>query len=135
MKLVFLDTSGLVGLVNAHDRLHQKATQVYQGLRVKQITTDAVLVEAGNLLRYLGTRHLAGRLKDRVEAAKQLGMIEVVHVDEALMERAWQLYRNRPDKEWSMTDCISFIVMQDRGVVQAFTDDHHFEQAGFVKLL
>ena len=135
MKLVFLDTSGLVALVNARDRLHQKATQVYHGLRVKQIATDAVLVESGNLLSYLGTRYLAVRLKDRVGAAKQLGIIEVVHVDEVLLERAWQLYRNRPDKEWSMTDCISFVVMQDRGIVQAFTDDHHFEQAGLVKLL
>ena len=102
---------------------------------MKRITTDTVLVEAGNLLSYLGTRYLAVRLKDRVEAAQQLGIIEVAHVDEALLEQAWQLYRNRPDKEWSMTDCISFVVMQDRGIVQGFTDDHHFEQAGFVKLL
>ena len=66
MNLVFLDTSGLVALVNARDYLHQHAMQVYHELRVRQITTDAVLVEAGNLLRGVRIRHLALKLKNRI---------------------------------------------------------------------
>jgi predicted nucleic acid-binding protein len=51
------------------------------------------------------------------------------------MARGIQLYDSRPDKQWSLTDCISFVVMQDRGIVEALTGDHHFEQAGFTALL
>jgi hypothetical protein len=51
------------------------------------------------------------------------------------MDRGLALYAARPDKEWSLTDCVSFLVMQDHGVTEALTADHHFEQAGFVALL
>ncbi|PKO21050.1 MAG: hypothetical protein CVU38_16825 [Chloroflexi bacterium HGW-Chloroflexi-1] len=59
----------------------------------------------------------------------------MIHVDPALWQRGWQLFIERPDKDWSLTDCISFLVMQDRKIRRAFTSDHHFEQAGYVKLM
>jgi predicted nucleic acid-binding protein len=58
-----------------------------------------------------------------------------VNVDSLLFERGWLLYEQRPDKEWGLVDCISFILMQKRGVLHAVTNDHHFEQAGFIILL
>ncbi len=61
--------------------------------------------------------------------------IEIVPDSEDLHARAFALYRARPDKEWGMTDCISFVVMQDAGLTIALTTDEHFEQAGFIKLL
>jgi uncharacterized protein len=54
---------------------------------------------------------------------------------EPLCVRAWQLYRERPDKEWGLTDCVSSLVMQDRGLTEAQTPDEHFQQAGFRALL
>jgi hypothetical protein len=51
------------------------------------------------------------------------------------LERGWALYADRPDKYWSLTDCISFVVMKDHQITEALTGDHHFEQAGFVALL
>ena len=48
------------------------------------------------------------------------------------MEEGLGLYESRPDKEWSLTDCISFVVMKKEGIVEALTEDRHFEQAGFV---
>jgi uncharacterized protein len=48
-----------------------------------------------------------------------------------LWQRGWDLYRNRMDKAWSLTDCISFLVMQDAGLVDALPPDEHFRQAGF----
>jgi len=51
------------------------------------------------------------------------------------MDRGLALYISRPDKDWSLTDCISFVVMKERGLTGALTADHHFEQAGFVALL
>jgi hypothetical protein len=61
--------------------------------------------------------------------------MEIVHVSEDLVERGWQLCKQRPDKEWGLTDCISFVVMGERSIYETFTTDHHFEQAGFVRLL
>ena len=61
--------------------------------------------------------------------------IEIVHIDEQLDVRAWELLENRLDKTWSLVDCASFVVMEQRGLTDALTTDHHFEQAGFVRLL
>ena len=60
---------------------------------------------------------------------------EIVPADDELFEAEVDLYARRPDKEWSLTDCISFVVMAHRGIVEALTGDHHFEQAGFRALL
>ena len=59
----------------------------------------------------------------------------VLEADQHLFERGLQLYENRPDKEWSLTDCISFVAMEEMGIAEALTGDHHFEQAGFTALL
>jgi predicted nucleic acid-binding protein len=61
--------------------------------------------------------------------------VEVIPFQPALMEAALSLYESGPDKSWSLTDCLSFIVMQERGLTDALTADHHFEQAGFRALL
>lgn len=62
-------------------------------------------------------------------------MLQIVPVNQALFDQGWVLYKQRPDKDWSLTDCISFVVMMRDAIIQAFTSDHHFEQAGFIKLL
>jgi hypothetical protein len=59
----------------------------------------------------------------------------IIPAEPQLYEEGIALYRARPDKDWSLTDCISFVVMKARGITEALTGDHHFEQAGFVALL
>jgi len=61
--------------------------------------------------------------------------VEIVPLSEQLYAQASQLYRQRPDKEWALTDCVSFVVMEDRGINEAFTTDEHFPQAGFQALM
>ena len=61
--------------------------------------------------------------------------VEVLPLSEALFRQGFGLYRQRLDKEWGLTDCISFMVMQERGITEALTADHHFRQAGFLALL
>lgn len=92
------------------------------------MTTDAVLIEIGNALSLLPARALAAQI---IATVREAAAIEVAHVDAALFERGLALYRQRMDKEWGLTDCISFVLMQQRGVTQVLTADHHFEQAGF----
>jgi hypothetical protein len=61
--------------------------------------------------------------------------VSIIPASPSLLADGWTLYSERPDKEWSLTDCTSFVVMTHEHMTQAFTSDHHFEQAGFVKLL
>ncbi len=61
--------------------------------------------------------------------------VTVVPASEMLLSRALELYESRPDKDWSLTDCTSFVVMQERGLTEAATGDRHFEQAGYKALL
>ncbi|MGL5034261.1 MAG: type II toxin-antitoxin system VapC family toxin, partial [Microcystaceae cyanobacterium] len=60
---------------------------------------------------------------------------QIIRLDELLLQEGWSLYRQRIDKEWSLTDCISFVTMERQDILHAFTSDRHFEQAGFIKLL
>lgn len=62
-------------------------------------------------------------------------IFDVLHVTEEHEKEAWNLYKERQDKLWSFTDCVSFVIMKERGITQSFTSDHHFVQAGFIKLL
>lgn len=62
-------------------------------------------------------------------------LMRVIGFDDALFQRGLALYDERPDKKWSLTDCISFVVMKDEGLTEALTGDGHFEQSGFVALL
>ena len=61
--------------------------------------------------------------------------VEVVPLSEVLFDKGFELYRQRPDKEWGLTDCVSFVLMQERGITDALTADTHFRQAGFRALL
>ncbi|NSW84648.1 MAG: type II toxin-antitoxin system VapC family toxin [Syntrophothermus sp.] len=133
---VFIDTAGWLALINRKDQLHAQAVDVYRSLgKVSRITTDAILVETCNALSKPSFRHLAVALIEKVREAEQLRVLRVAHVTKYLLEQAWELFRERPDKEWSLTDCISFIVMRRHRCSRAFTSDRHFEQAGFKCLL
>jgi predicted nucleic acid-binding protein len=96
------------------------------------ITTRLVLAELGAALARSSLRHLFLAIVDQVEADPA---IRVVAVDDGLFREGVEFFRQRPDKNWSLTDCVSFVVMQHEGISEALTADHHFEQAGFVALL
>lgn len=137
-RVVFWDTSAFLALVNTHDALHRQAVAVSQPLArasAHLLTTDAVLTEIANGLSKVGQRQLAQRIVSMIQQSVPANAAAVIHVDADLWQRGWQLYCARPDKEWGLTDCLSFVVMQERGILEAFTADHHFEQAGFIRLL
>lgn len=92
------------------------------------VTTDWVLTELADGLSGARTRRI---VIEFIESLRDDPAIRIVPASRKLRERGWSLYRRRQDKEWSPTDCISFVVMQDSRIVDALTGDHHFEQAGF----
>jgi predicted nucleic acid-binding protein len=132
---VFLDTSGLIAVVNADDSLRADALEVWHRLiatRVPLITTSLVLVELGDGLSRVHLRPLAIETRRRLLASPQCDVIQVTPEVEA---EGWDLFVNRNDKSWGVTDCISMVVAKQRSIASVFTSDRHFEQAGFEVLL
>ena len=135
---VFLDTWALIALANADDRWHAAASRINTQLLLLEVsyyTTVAVLTEVGDTLYRRGFRAVAIRILEDVLASRQLGRVAIDEVDIDTWSAAFEFYATRPDQDWSLTDCISFIVMRRQGITRAFTGDRHFEQAGFVRLL
>jgi predicted nucleic acid-binding protein len=132
---IFLDTAYALALASSGDAFHALAASLAYQLKVSPtqvVTTRAVILEIGNALCRPRFRNSAVRLLEALEADPK---VEIVPLSEDLYSKAFKLYRARLDKEWSLVDCISFIVMQERGITEALTTDQHFEQAGFVRLL
>jgi hypothetical protein len=127
----FADTSFWIGLSSKRDQHHLRAVAWHQFVirtRSMIVTTEAVLVEWLNALSDVSTRRIAAESYLRVRGDAR---IDVVPLQAELMGSAIQLYRGRSDKSWSLTDCLSFLVMERRGLAEALTTDHDFEQAGF----
>jgi predicted nucleic acid-binding protein len=132
---VFLDAAYAIALSSAKDHFHDRAVRLAEQLeksKTKLVTTRAVLLEIGNALSKQRYRQAAVKILVALEADPN---VEIVPLSDRLYIHALQLYRERPDKEWGMVDCISFIVMQEREILEALTTDNHFQQAGFRVLL
>lgn len=134
---LFADTSGWGHLLDATQPHHALASNLYrstrqQGRRI--VTTNYVLLELVSLLTS-PLRIPRPTVIALIDGLKASPVVEVLHIDSATDADAWQLLRQRPDKDWSLVDCASFVVMRRRGILEALTTDHHFEQAGFVRLL
>ena len=125
----FLDTAFVPALLNRRDQFHPQARAFLARVRtaVEVWITEAVLVEIGNALS----------ARNRIAAAKfvrecyETSNMRVVAVDTVLVQRALDHYEVRPDKDWGLTDCISFVVMKDKDLAEAVTSDSHFQQAGY----
>jgi uncharacterized protein len=128
---VFADTFYFLALLNKNDEAHAKALR-YSAQIEQLITTEWVLTELADGLA--SSRRRSMFLQTRQELSADAD-VQVVPLDMQLHEEGIRLYASRADKEWSLTDCISFVVMQREAVTEALTGDHHFEQAGFVALL
>jgi uncharacterized protein len=132
MKSVFIDTSYYVALFSPTDRFHREAIRLGNALKLRAVVTEFVLMEFGNVASAGRGRQVFAEL---LRQFKQDPSAIVIPASHELFERGCDLFSRRPDKEWSLTDCTSFLVMEDRGIVDALTADHHFEQAGFNVLL
>ena len=135
MLNVFVDTAAWIALLNANDALHAQAQQVMRTLRHQNthlVTTEFVLLEVADALSAPSVR---SRTVTFIEGLRQLPILRVVPASQDLLTEGWALYGQRPDKDWGLTDCTSFVVMTQEQISQAFTSDHHFEQAGFVSLM
>jgi predicted nucleic acid-binding protein len=135
MHEVFLDTSFAIALSATTDQNHAKAVNLAEQIELQNlylVTTQAILLEIGNALSKQRYRTAAIQLLESLESDPN---VEIVSLTNELYCAAFELFRNRQDKEWGLVDCISFVVMQNRGITEVLTADEHFNQAGFRALL
>lgn len=137
MTKIFADTAGRGHLLDSAQPYHTQATTFYRSARQqgrRLVTTNYVIAELAALL-HSPLRIPRPMIVNLITNLKTSLWIDVLHVSSEMDDQAWQLFSQRLDKNWSLVDCSSFIVMRQHGIQEALTTDHHFEQAGFSCLL
>jgi predicted nucleic acid-binding protein len=132
MNLVFADAYYFVARLNRRDQHHTRVLKFSRDFRARILTSDWVLMEVADALAESESR---SRVRDFILHLRQSAACEIVPATRELLDRALELYHRHADKEWTLTDCVSFVIMRERKVTNALTGDKHFEQAGFVALL
>ncbi len=129
---MLINTSGFFALNSEKDRQHEKAKEIYLKSWLR-LTTNYVLDEYVALAsaRKLPRPKTINFSQEILNDAT----IEIVWVNEELHRQAIELLRQRPDKYYSLCDAVSFTLMHERGITEALTTDHHFEQESFIRLL
>jgi predicted nucleic acid-binding protein len=135
MRKIFADTGYWIALLNPDDDLHQKAKQITTSIKfIPLVTSEMVFTELLNAFSGKGIFY-------RQKAVKFINYcfdnpeIEVVIQTDELFKNGLDLYNQRPDQAWSLTDCTSFHIMSQKNILEALAYDKHFEQAGFIALL
>jgi len=135
MERVFADTGYWIALLNPRDELHQTASTASRDYSPNQIvTSEMVLTEFLNSFSDYGPR-LRQAAARAVGALRQASEIVIHRQTTQLFEKALQRYQDMADKSWSLTDCASFVIMEEEQLTAALTHDRHFAQAGFQTLL
>lgn len=126
--IVFADAFALIAWLNPRDDAHAVVTAYLDGFTGRLVTTEWVLMELADALSAPTGRSTVVAFLQAVRADP---FFDVIGYDPLVYRAGFDLFAARPDKAWSLTDCISFAVMTQRGLSEALTADHHFEQAGF----
>jgi predicted nucleic acid-binding protein len=132
MNLVFADAFYFVARLNRRDQYHKRVLEFSRDFCARILTSDWVLMEVADALAESESR---ARVRDFILHLRQSVACEIIPASRELFDRALELYRQHADKEWTLTDCVSFVIMRERKVTDALTGDKHFEQAGFIALL
>ena len=132
---LFIDTSFTYAIINPNDQWHKKAVEWQQRIvseRLELLTTQFILTEIADGLSSLKFRRQA---VSAIQILENSDFIEIIPATSELFRKGLNLYESRPDKSWGLTDCISFVVMNEKNLFDALTTDDHFRQAGFRALM
>ena len=132
MNALFADTHYFLALLHKGDADHSKAAAIAEKITNPIITTEWVLTEVGDALAAVKFR---SRFVQLVEALRADLACTIIPASAELFDAGVRLYAERSDKNWTLTDCISFALMHEFAITEALTGDHHFRQAGFRALL
>ena len=128
---IFLDTSFLVAFYNKGDKNHSKARRLISDADKSTafVISDYVFDEILTVLLVRGGKSMS------VEAGRKIledEMVDILQIDEDIFEKAWLVYQSFLDKEWSFTDCTSYVLMKNLSIVTGASFDDHFNQFGFI---
>lgn len=130
--MILGDSGYFVALLDPGDDLHERAIRWSRYLTEPLLVTEYVLIETFSFFSAPRNRFRPHGLLDQLQNDPSF---EIISASPAWFQKGVALHKSRADKEWSLTDCLSFVVMQERGISRALAYDHHFEQAGFEALL
>ena len=133
--MIFIDTGAFVAMFHFKDRnfssAQQMRTDIQTGVYGKMITSNYVLDELITLLKkFLPHKTIVST----IEIIRSSSNIQISWITEKIESITWEYFKKHQDKEYSFTDCTSFVIMDILGIKKAFSYDKHFSQAGFVKL-
>ena len=129
---MLIDTSGWFSSIDERDSRHAVAFSFYRSSS-RRFTHSYIIAE---LVALCDKRRFSrSRTLEFVAELFRDPTVTMIWVDETLTKEAYDLLTNRIDKRWSLCDAVSFVIMKKWGISDALTTDHHFEQAGFVRLL
>ena len=135
MKTVVADAGYWIALFNPRDRLHSKALAASRKIKGRRIiTSQAVLTEFLNHFASFGMQFRQSAVQV-IRSLEESPDVEIIAQTSEQFEAALILYSQRPSKEWGLTDCNSFLIMQQQGITEVLAHDEHFVQAGFIALL
>ena len=135
MRQVFADTGYWVALLNPKDELHQKARDLSKQMdSLYIVTSEMVLAEVLNDFSKRGAFFRQAAI-ELIESLYNHTNVTVIQQSSSQFQEGLLLYKKRLDKEWSITDCVSFKIMEEYGITEALAYDKHFEQVGFIALL
>ncbi len=129
---VFADTVWFEALLNRRDQYHHQAVAMSRGVTAHIVTTEFILLELGAAFSDPSDRADFTLVDEMVRRHPD---VTLVSLSSDLLQQGTELFAARPDKAWSLTDCISFVVMSEHEITDALTADQHFVQAGFRALL
>jgi hypothetical protein len=136
MREIFADTSAWDAIADGGDPNHELALLFRDEVagQCRLVVTNYILDELYTLLLMnVGYQQAVG-FKRVLDVLAQEGILQVVWVSEDIALEAWDAFLQfNPDKQWSFTDCVSYVVMKRREIGEAFAFDHHFEQMGFTR--
>jgi predicted nucleic acid-binding protein len=132
MSQLFLDASFIIALEDADDQNHEKAINFWNGFKKnpqRLITTTYVFNE---IVTFLKRRISYDKASHIGEALLSSSIVELIHISNEDFIKGWNMFLKYHDKDFSFTDCISFLLMNQRGIKEAMTFDKHFRQMGFL---
>lgn len=130
--MMLVDTNFRVALARPRDELHDRAAAWSKAVRTQMLVTELVIWEFLNQLSAPAERGKAAAMVAEMQTHKGY---RLVYASRGLFSQGLDLYSHRRDKHWSLTDCVSFVLMTKHSIRAALTFDHHFEEAGFEALL
>lgn len=131
MKPLFLDTGYIIALEASDDKHHRDAVEHWSSLSKALpplVTTTYIINE---IATFFNSRNRHAKAVEIVNRLMRSSFVQLIHVSEKLFNRSWEYFTKHPDKMYSLTDCISFVMMEDLGIEAALAFDRHFIQAGF----